>query len=678
MSRGLKAVCVLVLMALSCWPSARGWAAQDAGPLPQVQAELPGNLKLMQDALQKRQAAQLPPGPLKDSNTAVVQTLTDLVQRTTGLQGLLAAGPTPTETSLIVDEWKKIKARMPDAGLTPQEQAGAAAPGGNNQSSPSANTATGKAGGSVPGPGNLAKAPAAGTPSNAAAAPPSTTNAPVDLSKMSFTYMLAVSPIFQSKGPGFQGGCTIGSGAITSDAAVWDVVITLLAKQMDGLNDLGDLVQTDGKSLIVPVISMDQNTTLLIRGRKAYLGRAEQAILAPRFHFRDLSLNEVTDLLQSLKDNNAKIQAALGAATPTMSVYQIPLPEGANPSLTLLSIEQVLFNNNPDMVNHDNLVKQFKANAGTDLNITVQNKNLSVHIPPPVTVAYSTPELSGDSADELSKFAARLANLGAQANINLAKSKNDKDRITHKDEKGNDQPGPGSTGQPLVIENECFKLSFVPGIQNGGISPAANFKGRISYVPQSVPLTLKLSAEGEAASDTAKPRRVSGTGDFAYLTAPFLGGWYVTFGAAGDASYAQMAGIGVTEWRGGGKFELQTPAQSFFFPARGGNDQKPTLTIEAGGVGGNTPNTNTNLIVRGDFVYTLQPSAKIFLDFRAAAAHSDDHRFAGRNDFSFGGFTGRYTIYNDWDFIATYECGRKDPLYVKSCGWQTGFGLKTK
>jgi hypothetical protein len=186
-----------------------------------------------------------------------------------------------------------------------------------------------------------------------------------------------------------------------------------------------------------------------------------------------------------------------------------------------------------------------------------------------------------------------------------------------------------------------------------------------------------LSAEGETASDPAKPRRVAGNGDFTYLSKPFLGGWYVTLGATGDSSYAQMAGIGVTEWRGGGKFELQTPTQKFF-PARGGNDQKPTLTIEAGGVGGSIPNTSTNFIVRGDFVYTLQPDAKIFLDFRAAAAHSQDGRFAGRNDFSFGGFTGRYTIYNDWDFIAKYECGRKDPLYVKSCGWQTGFGIKTK
>jgi hypothetical protein len=148
-------------------------------------------------------------------------------------------------------------------------------------------------------------------------------------------------------------------------------------------------------------------------------------------------------------------------------------------------------------------------------------------------------------------------------------------------------------------------------------------------------------------------------------------------GATGESSYEQLAGIGVTEWRGGGKFELQTPVQKFF-PVRGGNDQKPTLTIEAGGIGGSTPNTNTNFVVRGDFVYTLQPDAKMFLDFRAAAGHSQDGRFAGRNDFSFGGITGRYTLYKDWDFIAKYQCGRQDPLYVKSCGWQTGFGIKTK
>lgn len=675
MSRGLKAVCALVLMALSYCLSPLGWAMQGSSPLADVQKAVPGNLKLMQDALQKRQAAQLPPGPLNDSNAAVVQTLRELVQRTTALQSLLAAGPTSNEVSLIVDEWGKIKARMPDVGLTPREQAGMAAANNSGKPSPPGKSGTNGSSVSPAGTTTARNGAVAATQSSSAApaAQPAATDTPVDLTKLTFSYVLGVSPKFQPNGQGFQGGCTIGSNGITSDAAVWDVVITLVASQMQGLRNMEDLALTDEKTLIVPLITMDPNAELLVRGRRAYIGRSEQNIINPKFHFRQLSLNEVTDLLQSLKANDAKIQAGFGAAMPTMSVYQITVPDGEDPDSLLFSLEGKLLNTTG--ISHENLVNQLKANEGKDLDLGTAANPSIIHIPAALTIPFSPPQLSGDTADELGQFAARLANIGAKANIDLTKAKGK--RITHQDAQGKEAAGADSTGKPLIIENECFQLSFVPGIQNGGISPAANFRGRISYLPEHLPLTLKLSAEGEAASDTTKPRRVSGSGDVTYLSAPFFGGWYATFGASGDASYAQMAGIGVTEWRGGGKFELQTPTQRFF-PVRGGNDQKPTFTIEAGGVGGSTPNTNTNFIVRGDFVYTLQPSAKIFLDFRAAAAHSEDRRFAGRNDFSFGGFTGRYTIYNDWDFIAKYECGRKDPLYVKSCGWQTGFGLKTK
>jgi hypothetical protein len=618
----------------------------------------------MQDSLQKRQAAQLPAGPLNDSNAAVVQILTDLVQRATALQGLISAGPTANEAPLIVEEWKKIKARMPDAGLTPQEQARTADTESGIQATARATGGGGEAP-AQPSPSETATPAASQDDINKLASP--ITN----LSGMTFSYALGVSAVFNHQGHTFQGGCTIGTGGITSDAAIWDVTVTLLAKTVPDMARTNQFVQTDKAGLaLVPFITVDPNTELLITGRKAYIGRTEQNLIVPKFHFRNLSLNEVTDLLQSLKNSNVKIQESFSAALPKVTVFQILAPVSAKDHVSSYfnAVQEKLLGTGP--IDHATLLKQMTANAGKDLTVNVDGVDTTVHIEQPVTVTYSTPSLTGDTADDLAKFAADLANVGAHGKLDLTKDKGQR-LISSKGDADTD------TGKPLVIENECFQLSFAPGIQNGGLAPAANFRGRISYLPDNLPLTLKLSAEGETASDPAKPRRVAGNGDFTYLSKPFLGGWYVTLGATGDSSYAQMAGIGVTEWRGGGKFELQTPTQKFF-PARGGNDQKPTLTIEAGGVGGSIPNTSTNFIVRGDFVYTLQPDAKIFLDFRAAAAHSQDGRFAGRNDFSFGGFTGRYTIYNDWDFIAKYECGRKDPLYVKSCGWQTGFGIKTK
>ncbi|HEX4602512.1 MAG TPA: hypothetical protein VH724_00830 [Candidatus Angelobacter sp.] len=650
---------------------------QDAG-IASVQAELPANLKLMQDALSKRQAAHLQPGALKDSNTAVVQTLTGLVERTSALQSLLGAGPTANEAPLMVEEWKQIKAKMQETGLTPREQTASNSSGAAKTAQPSASDSASSSAivaATVQPSGANSVAPQASASSTPPAQPATARSGfatPIsDLSSMTFTYDIGVSPIFNPSGPGFQGGCTIGNGAITSDDAIWDVVISLVAKQMQGYQTLSPFAQTNGQGVVVvPLITMDQNTQLLVSGRKAYIGAAEQNIIAPKFHFKNLSLNEVTDLLQSLKGNDVKIKAAFGAGLPKITVYQVLLPPDANAAVSLVALEGQLLST-PELITHENLVSQLSALAGTDVAITPRNSTpITVHVEQPIVVTYTAPELTGDTADDLAKFASNLANLGMHGDLNLAKSV---DRLTKADGTPGGQPG----GKPLVIENECFQLSFTPGIQNGGVSPSANFRARISYIPDTLPVTLKLSAEGEAASDVSKPRRVAASGDFTYLSSPFWGGWYATFGATGNSSYAQTAGIGITEWRGGGKFELQTPVQKFF-PVRGGNDQKPTFTVEAGGIGGTMPNTKTNFVVRGDFIYTLQPSAKIFLDFRAAAAHSQDGRFAGRNDFSFGGFTGRYTIYNDWDFIAKYECGRKDPLYVKSCGWQTGFGLKTK
>ena len=668
---GLWALLTAILSALAV-PMVLGGQALDVRVV-RVQVEIPPNLSLIQQALQRRGNLHLPPGQLQASNTAVIQKLTTLIERTKALQELIAAGPTPGEFALIDREWRDIKSEMVENGVTPQEQAGGTA--GQQPTAPASGLPASPNQPGVSGSSPSSPTPTP-TPAGTAGTSQTTFASPVaDLSSMSFTYELGVSPKFNLNGSRFQGGCTFGSGAITSDAAVWDVVVTLVPREMteQGFHTIADFFQTNDKGVVLmPLIRMHEDTQLLVTGRKAYIGRAVQNLIAPKFHFRQLSLNEVTDLLQALKGNDAKIKAAFGAAMPQITVVQIRLQEKANAAATLLSVENTLLGS-PDLITPENLMNQLIAHGGSDLDITLRHGAAAkVHIERPITVTYSAPELTGDTADELTRFASALANLGMKTDsINLAKPAGD--RLKKED----GTPSIELTGKALVIENECLQLSFTPGVQDGGISPSANFRGRISYLPENLPLTLKLSAEGESSSDPNKPRRVAGAGDFTYVSKPFWGGWYATAGATGDSSYSQLGGIGITEWRGGGKFELQTPVQKFF-PVRSGNDQKPTLTVETGGIGGNAPNTKTTFVVRGDFVYTLQPSAKIFLDFRAAAGHSPDARFNHRNDFSYGFFAGRFAIYNDWDFIARYECGRKDPLYLKSCGWQTGFGFKTK
>src|SRR5439155_4350745 len=315
-------------------------------------------------------------------------------------------------------------------------------------------------------------------------------------STMSFTYDLGVSPKFNLNGSRFQGGCTFGSGTITSDAAVWDVVVTLLAREMQGFHAIGPFAQTNDQGVVlVPMITMHQDTQLLVTGRKAYTGRAEQNLIAPKFHFRQLSLNEVTDLLQALKGNDVRIKAAFGAALPQITVVQILLQDKASPAATLLSVENTLLDN-PDLITHENLLKQLIAHGGSDLDITRRNgAPAKVHVEQPITVTYSAPELTGETADALTKFASDLANLGTHGEINLAKPAGD--QLKNEDGK----PSVQAAGMAFLIENECFQLSFTPGVQNGGISPSANFRGRISYLPENLPLTLKLSVEGESSSD---------------------------------------------------------------------------------------------------------------------------------------------------------------------------------
>ena len=657
MKRALRSKALTLCLLLAALVAAAG--QQQDGRVARVQGEVPPNLKLMQDALAKRQNIQLAPGKLKDSNDAAIQLLTSLITRTKGLTALIDAGVTPDQPPLIEAEWIDIKTKMAAAGLTAQEtgptqianQALAAGTAGSTTATQPTQPAQANA---------LTTTAAAGTPGPMAA--------PLaKLPTIQTAYQIGVSRL--KKGNGFQGGCTIGSHGITSDAPVWDVTITLLLQPADGFTRYGPFVQAnDSGVILVSLISVQPNALpLLVSGRRAYIGSVEQDALAPKFHFSSLSLNEVTDLLQSLKSSDAKIRAAFDDAGPKITIYQVLTPTGTgqSPGTIFTSVEDTLLGNN--VVNHENVAQALLANAGKATQIT--QGNMTVQINPPTTVNYSAPKLAGDTPDQLEKLASALANMGATGTVTSKPAASPSGKATS-------ETTSQAADKPFVIENDCFQISFTPGLQNGSVVPAASFRGRISYLPDTVPLAFKLSALGDISNNQNTPRRISGASDLTYLSKPFWRGWYATFGATGNYSFSQISNVGVSEWRTGGKFELQTPVQPFL-PVRSGNDQKPTFTVLGGAVGG-SPQKQTTYIVRGDFVYSLQPSAKFFIDLQGSTGHSNDGHFNGRNDFSFGSFTGRYAVYNDWDFIAKYQCGRLDPTYIKSCGWQTGFGMRTK
>ncbi|MGI9102213.1 MAG: hypothetical protein ACR2IF_07185 [Terriglobales bacterium] len=645
-----------------------------------IKRELPSVAVPVKEALAKRSAVKIPEGPLKEANSRTVAALNALLDRISAVQAICDAGPTKEEEPVLAEEWRKVKELLPGLGLGQPVIGSAGRAAAPDATSPA----------TLGGAAKIGK----NTNANASAAEPSTPPVPSDsnsgsqaaagvapafasplrnLESMEFTYHIGVSVQFNQSGGLFQGGCTFGSGALTSDAAVWDVVVTLLSKKLSGMDPVGYFSRTNNQGVIlVPLISMDLQTRFLVRGRKAYIGQAVQNVLAPKFHFRNLSLNEVTDLLEALKSNEVIIQNTFAGATPRMTVYQILVRTGTKkPAASILNaLEEQLLGSNPDLITAENLSKALAAQAGKDVDLSPGGTAITVHVQPGISVPFSPPTLAGQTADEVSAFARRLANLGEHGDLNLANEPGK--RLT-----SSSGAGAEAAPKPFVVENECFQLSFTPGVQNGGLNPAANFRGRISYVPEHSAFSLKLAAEGEAAQSDSQPRRIAGQGDVTYLAKPFAGGWYATFGAIGNYSYSQVMMARVDEWRAGGMIELQAPVQHFF-PARGGNDQKPTLTIEGGAIGGTNAQSTAGSLMRGDFVYTLQPGQRMFLDFKANGGHASDHRFGGRQDFSFGSIVGRFAIYGDWDFILKYECGRKDPQYLKECGWQTGFGMRTK
>src|ERR1700746_2670714 len=169
---------------------------QDAR-VTRVQTEIPVNLKMMQDALAKRQNIQLAPGKLKDSNDSAMQLLTSLITRTNGLTALINAGVTPDQPPLIEAEWIDIKTKMAAAGLTAQETGPTQIP---NQGSPTGPTSG--AGGSTSGAQPSQTASTSALTSTAAAGTPGATSPIAQLPPISFAYEIGVSEL--PKGEGFQ------------------------------------------------------------------------------------------------------------------------------------------------------------------------------------------------------------------------------------------------------------------------------------------------------------------------------------------------------------------------------------------------------------------------------------------------------------------------------------------
>jgi len=168
------------------------------------------------------------------------------------------------------------------------------------------------------------------------------------------------------------------------------------------------------------------------------------------------------------------------------------------------------------------------------------------------------------------------------------------------------------------------------------------------------------------------------------------GAVWVSGGLTTGYAFTRVGGRNLDEWTTAGKFQLHLP--QLLFRSRPGSQSRPILSFEGGAAGGNklaagapvlgdptrpaTENT-TKFVTKGTFTYSVRPSSRLTVDVWASGGAAASEFFGGRRYFSNVRAQARINLTKDYDFVARYDCGRRNPDYRKFCGWQTGFVLVT-
>lgn len=237
----------------------------------------------------------------------------------------------------------------------------------------------------------------------------------------------------------------------------------------------------------------------------------------------------------------------------------------------------------------------------------------------------------------------------------------------------------------LVIDEPCVSFAVTPVVSGSSPSFASTFRLRYDIYSPDGRSFFKFRANGDGDLGGSYFNRAEGAVDVGVNN---KGAVNVAGGATGGYAFTRVNGQVVDEWTAAGKFQAHLPA--LFFAVRPGALTRPILNVEGGASGGHHVDTTaapgaaaaiarneTAFVAKSSFLYTVRPSPRFSVDLQAAAGASDSEFFGNRHSFSNIRIEARFNFIKDYDFVARYDCGRRDPAYIKFCGWQTGLILVT-
>jgi hypothetical protein len=186
-----------------------------------------------------------------------------------------------------------------------------------------------------------------------------------------------------------------------------------------------------------------------------------------------------------------------------------------------------------------------------------------------------------------------------------------------------------------------------------------------------------LRGDGEGSGNSKDFQRIAASIEGMTLTQSTSHSVRWDFGGIARVNHSLKGGVRKDEWQVGGKLQLQMPF--VHLPsARASANTKPTIDIEgvAGSVQEPNSKNNVDFLVHANLAYSYR-TGRFTVATESQNGWSNKSFFNNRSQFSFGSLELRYNVKDNLDFLGRYECGKKPPDYLKSCGWKSGFDILT-
>lgn len=470
-----------------------------------------------------------------------------------------------------------------------------------------------------------------------------------------------------SKGDDFTGGCS--NKPFTHAEGAWTAVIMLQATPPEGLQRTGSTFQFQDPTRPYLLLTFPKEQLPgvdIVAGSRTYAGTTEihkdqgEVWLT----FEHLSLFEVGDLTKHVAEHPEEIAAQFAQKHISFTTYEVAAMDNTQGGRKLLDAlqEAADANTGGDL---EKLMEQWSE--GTSQKVAVAGAMSLVRVHKVGEAPMPAPTLDTHSVDLLKKAVDRMANTGTGQQVRPANTK-----------------GPeiatflANPNQPFIIGDNCLQFSFAPNVSKDGFFPAAKIRAHYDYFFGNS-VVGKIRGEGETSSDASKFQRLNFAGELTTANRPGAGGLQLNFGAVGSYSYSvanTVTKATTDEWRAEGKAILQLPFLPLF-KARPGANTKPRVEASFALANPMVKTRTADYLGLASFAYSLNANSRLALDLQAQKGWSTEAHFAGRRNFYYVLAQGRVNLTDKWDYVATYQCGRKAPDYKPACGWQTGIDLVT-